>query len=204
MTGTIPPSSTDATLGRRGLPPSIIAFIVFDVLLVIAAVALAFSLGSDDADAAGSKPQSSASASASDEPSADATSPDEDTPSPSQTPDPLDADAKQVASPTGNITCTLSPEGAECAIASLAAEPAATDGCEGSVGYVVTLGTSGVDTPCVTDQPSEAGADVPVLGYGDAVAVNNFECVSTESGMKCSNTNTGQGFTLARAGVTRF
>ena len=201
MTGTTPSPTNPGTPARRGLPPAIIAFIVFDVLLVIAAIALGVSLSSDGSET----PSAQASSSATGSTTPGAAASDEAAPTPAPSPSAtLSADAKQVASPSGNITCTLTPEGAECAIASLAAEPVAADGCEGVSGYVVALSTSGVSTPCVTDKPGKASAAVPVLEYGDAVSVNNFECVSTEAGMKCSNTNTGQGFTLARAGITRL
>lgn len=200
MTGTIPPSTNHTARGARRLPPAIIAFIVFDVLLVIVAVAMGLSMGSDGTDAPSAQPSSSTSGPA----TPDATASDDASPTPAQTPQATDPDAKQVASPTGNITCTLSPAGVECAIASLAAEPAAVDGCDGTSGYVVTLTTSGVATPCAPSKPGKADAAVPVLAYGESTSVNNFECVSTESGMTCSNTNTGQGFTLARAGITRL
>lgn len=199
MTGPTQPSANQGQSGRRGLSPAIIAFIALDVVLVIAAVMVGLSLGSDGSgespDQAGSSASPSASTSDDGAPAS---------PTPSATPLAQGADAKQVASPSGNITCTISPEGAECAIASLAADPAAVDGCEGNVGYVATLTTSGVQTPCMPEKPAKADAAVPVLAYGAAETVNNFECVSTEAGMRCSDTNTGKGFTLARAGVTRF
>ena len=198
MTGTTAPPTTPGTPRRRGLPPAIIVLIVLDVLLVVAAIALGISLS---ADASEEPSAPSSAATSTDAGSAAAT--DEAAPAPSPTAT-LSADAKQVASPSGNITCTVSPAGAECAIASLAAEPVAADSCDGVTGYVVSLTTSGVSTPCVDETPAEAGAEVPVLAYGDAISVNNFQCVSTESGMTCSNTNTGQGFTLARAGIKRL
>ncbi|SDC64219.1 hypothetical protein SAMN05216410_2085 [Sanguibacter gelidistatuariae] len=197
MTGTTSPPANRGQSGRRGLSPALIAFIVLDVVLVVAAVLLGLSLGSDDSPAGA---QSSATPTS----TSDGATSDGASPTPSATPLAVGADAKQVASPTGNITCTLSPEGAECAIASLATEPAAVDGCEGTVGYVATLTTSGVQTPCMPEKPGKADAAIPVLAYGDTESVNNFACESTESGMKCSDTNTGKGFTLARAGITRF
>lgn len=196
MTSATPQSANQGQTGRRGLSPAIIAFIALDVVLVIAAVMIGLSLGSDESGESPDQAGSSAS------PSAPVS--DDAAPTPSATPLAQGADSKQVASPSGNITCTLSPEGAECAIASLAEEPAAVDGCEGSVGYVATLTPSGVQTPCMPDKPAKADAAVPVLAYGAAETVNNFQCVSTEAGMRCSDTNTGKGFTLARAGVTRF
>ena len=118
MPGPIPPSTTHDAAGSRRLSPAIIAFIVLDVLLVVAAVALGLSMGSDGSDAP------SASSSASSPAASTPASSDDDaaaTPAPEAT---LNPEAKQVASPSGNITCTLSPGGAECAIASLASEPA--------------------------------------------------------------------------------
>lgn len=200
MPGPTPQSTTHDAAGSRRLSPAIIAFIVLDVLLVVAAVALGLSMGSDGSDA----PSASSSASSpavSTPASAEEDGDEAAAPTPEAT---LDPEAKQVASPSGNITCTLSPGGAECAIASLASEPAAAEDCDGVAGYVVALDTSGVSTPCAPEKPGKANAAIPVLAYGEAATVNNFECVSTEAGMKCSDTNTGQGFTLARAGITRF
>lgn len=198
MAGTTPTSAPRSTPGKRRLSPWLVAFIAFDVLLVAGAawLLLGGSSGSDaDETGATAAPSSSASAGATDAPA-------DPEPSPTLEIDP--AEATVVASPTGNITCSIVPEGVRCGIASLAAEPAPVDGCEGSVGHVVELTTAGVSTPCVPDaeKPAEAGPDVAVLDYGATSEVNNFVCESTESGMRCTDSTTGKGFVLARAGVT--
>lgn len=201
MAGTTPTSAPRSTPGKRRLSPWLVAFIAFDVLLVAGAawLLLGGSSGSDaDDTGATSVPTAEASSGATDAP-ADPAEPD---PSPTLEIDP--AEATVVASPTGNITCSIVPEGVRCGIASLAAEPPPVAGCEGTVGHVVELTSAGVSTPCVPDaeKPAEAGPDVAVLDYGATSEVNNFVCESTESGMRCTDTTTGDGFVLARAGVS--
>ena len=193
MSGTSPTGSSTAQKGRR-LGPALVAFIVFDVLLVVWAIWLVVSMGSDDPEGSGgAEPSASASTPAAVEPTSDAG----DGPEPG---------TETVASPSGNITCEVSPSGAECGIASLASEPAPVAGCDGAEGYVVTLTSEGVSVPCVSaeDRPAKADATIGILDYGQAVTVNNFTCDSTEAGMKCTDTSTGKGFTLARAGITEF
>lgn len=193
MSGTSSPGSSTAQK-VRGLGPGLIAFIVLDVLLVVWAIWLGVSMNGDGSDgSSGAEPSTSPSASASAAPSAE----------PSDGPEP---GTETVASPSGNITCAVAPSGVECGIASLAAEPAPAQGCDGTEGYVVTLTSEGVAVPCVTDEdrPGKADATVAVLDYGQNVTVNNFMCDSTEAGMKCTDTSTGKGFTLARAGITEF
>jgi hypothetical protein len=190
MSGTSPAGSSTAQKGR-GLGPGLIAFIVLDVLLVVWAVWLGVSLGSDAPEASGDgEPSASAPATA---PSAE----------PTEGPEP---GTEFVASPSGNISCEVSPSGAECGIATLAAEPAPAEDCDGVQGYVVSLTSEGVSLPCLSpdELPAEAGATVEVLDYGQTITVNNFTCDSTESGMTCTDTSTGKGFTLARAGITEF
>lgn len=201
MAGTTPTSAPRSTPGKRRLSPWLVVFIAFDVLLVAGAawLLLGGSSGSDsDESGATAAPSSTASAGATDDP-ADPADPE---PSPTLEIDP--AEATVVASPTGNITCSIVPEGVRCAIASLAAEPAPVDGCEGTVGHVVELTSAGVSTPCVPDAetPSAAGPDVAVLDYGATSEVNTFVCESTETGMRCTDSTTGKGFVLARAGVS--
>lgn len=113
--------------------------------------------------------------------------------------------ADSFTTPSGNIICTVSSLGVQCGIAKLDKKPAANpDGCEGYVGYVVELRTNGVTTPCVAenDLPGAASQAQEVLDYGDKKTVNNFECTSERTGMKCVDTTSNRGFTLARAGVS--
>lgn len=200
MAGTTPTSAPRSTQGRRRLPPWLVVFIAFDVLLVAGAAWLLLG-GSSGSGTDGSSAETSPSASApaTTEPTADA-----DEPEPAATLEIDPAEATVVASPSGNITCAVVPGGVRCAIAELDAEPAVVEGCEGTVGHVVELTSAGVSTPCVPadETPAPAGPDVAVLGYGETSEVNNFVCESTETGMRCTDTTTGDGFVLARAGVT--
>lgn len=200
MAGTTPTSAPRSTPGKRRLPPWLVVFIAFDVLLVAGAawLLLGGSSGSDPDDSTTAAPTSTASSAPADDP-ADPAEPD---PSPTLEIDP--AEATVVASPSGNITCSIVPEGVRCGIASLAAEPAPVTGCEGTVGHVVELTSAGVSTPCVPDaeKPAAAGPDVAVLEYGATSEVSTFVCESTESGMRCTDSTTGKGFVLARAGVS--
>lgn len=203
MAGTShPQSKTPSASGRAKLPSYLIAFIVVDVLLVLLTAWVAVSTfsanggGSTNADG-----PASPSASVSTDPGAASTDP-----SAPQTPALIDSGGAQVASPSGNIVCSIAPTGVRCTIASLAAEPAPVTGCDGTVGYAVELTSGGVTTPCTpSDQrPGKAAAEIPVLEYGATKTVNNFGCESSASGMKCTDTSTGHGFTLARAGVSKF
>lgn len=200
MAGTTPTSAPRSTQGRRRLPPWLVVFIAFDVLLVAGAAWLLLG-GSSGSDTDGSAAQTSPSASA---PATTEPSDDADDPEPSATLEIDPAEATVVASPTGNITCAIVPGGVRCAIAELAAAPAVVEGCEGTVGHVVELTSAGISTPCVPadETPAPAGPDVAVLAYGQTSEVNNFVCESTETGMRCSDTTTGDGFVLARAGVS--
>jgi hypothetical protein len=38
----------------------------------------------------------------------------------------------------------------------------------------------------------------PVLGYGQSRQIGTIRCVSTTSGMTCTDTSSGHGFTLSR------
>jgi hypothetical protein len=66
----------------------------------------------------------------------------------------------------------------------------------------VTLGADGALQHC-TGQGclSNAGLNTPELRYGTSIALGPFTCLSMTSGMKCTLGN-GNGFTLARSGVT--
>lgn len=173
--------------GRR-LGPGWIAFIVLDVLLVVGAVVFGVSLlGGDE----GGEPAGSVAG-----PSADATqdaAPEQPAPTVTET----------FASETRNITCEMTDVGVTCAIAELATQPAPVAGCEGAVGYQVVLDADGVRQPCVpaSEQPQPAAADVPVLPYGESRTVGAFTCNSENTGMTCRDDATGQGFTVAKAGI---
>jgi len=130
------------------------------------------------------------------------------TPAPSASEEPAEPMQGEVlarfAAPSKNITCSVYADGVSCGIAQLNQQPAPTEGCEGTRGYVVTVDAEGtVDQPCVpaSEQPKAAGGDVDVLEYGDSITEGDFTCASDETGMSCTHDPTGKGFSLARAGI---
>jgi hypothetical protein len=108
------------------------------------------------------------------------------------------------ATPSLNITCTISADGAACGIAELDQKPAPDASCGGASGYVAKVDPSGnVTQPCVPkkDQPKKAKGGVAILDYGAQKQAHGFTCVSDKSGMKCVADATGSGFSIARAGI---
>ncbi|MBE7701443.1 hypothetical protein H9623_14200 [Oerskovia sp. Sa1BUA8] len=181
---------------RRGLSPGWIAFIAVDVILVGIVIAFAINLaGGSDGAPPSEGPGTSAEAPAAEQPEA-----------PAEEPGPAVITGESVTSPSKNITCTISEDGVSCGIAELATQPAAVDGCKGTKGYVATLTGDGVDIPCVpsADQPKKAGNDVPVLEYDQSKEVGSYSCTSSKTGMRCTDSETGKGFNLAKAGLSSF
>ena len=112
--------------------------------------------------------------------------------------------ALSFASPTGNIACTMSPDGVTCTIANIRYTVPASEGCTGTTGHVVVLTTAdGVTTPCVDGPgPAVASADTPALDYGRAQTVGPYTCTSASNGMSCVVDATGVGFRVATAALT--
>jgi hypothetical protein len=180
--------------GRR-LSPGWIAFIALDVILVGIVVAFAINLAGG---APGPAPAEGAGTSV----EAPAETPD----APAENPGPVAVTGESVTSPSRNITCTIGEQGVSCGIAELATQPAPVDGCTGTTGYLVTLTAAGVEIPCVptADQPKKAGDDVAVLDYDQTKTVGSFTCTSSKSGMRCTDSETGKGFNVAKAGLSSF
>lgn len=111
------------------------------------------------------------------------------------------AEPQSFASPTGNISCTMSGDGVTCSIAHITYAPPAVEGCTGTTGHVIVLNTSdGMTTPCVDGPgPAVASADTPVLEYGRTQTVGPYTCTSASNGMSCVVDETGVGFRVATA-----
>lgn len=195
--------------GRKRLGGGWITFIVIDVLLVLAVLVVAvivFTGGNGKND-----PSVATGPTSSEAPSETAEEPDADTPSDSPEPEEsesTDASEEQteVASPSGNIMCTISEDGATCSIAGLEKKPKKDKSCDGTVGHVYTVTEDGVDAPCVPkgEEPGSAGDGVEKLEYGKTANAFGFTCTSDETGMGCKSDESGKGFTLARAGAETF
>jgi hypothetical protein len=183
--------------GGKRLSPGWIAFIAVDVILVGIVIAFAISLaGGDKAPDAAAGPDTAVEA-----PAQDPAAPSADAP-----PGPVEIEGESVTSPSRNITCTIGEDGVLCGIAELATQPAPVEGCAGATGYVVTLTEDGVQIPCVASAalPTKAGDDVPVLEYDQTKTVESFSCTSSTSGMRCTDSETGKGFNVAKAGLSSF
>ncbi len=125
------------------------------------------------------------------------------TPSPSPTPSkrlvaPAPAGAAQLPvfdSPSGNISCALSSQGASCTIKERSFAP---DSCPAGNAYTASLapGTEPAGACATGFTPSGT-----VLAYGQSATVGDFACTSSQSGMTCWNQTTGTGFLLAREGA---
>lgn len=105
-------------------------------------------------------------------------------------------------SPTGNIHCamyTLDGQAeARCDLreytASYTKRPA---GCDLDWGMAFAVGAAGEgQLACVGDTVQDPGN--PVLPYGEAVSLGGISCVSSKTGMTCTNAE-GHGFSVAKA-----
>jgi hypothetical protein len=190
-----PPTTQNPAVGaRRRLSPGWIAFIVVDVVLIVVAGIFAFNA------LTGSAPQvpqgdETVAAAPSDGATDDATGAAAADPGEQLT---------EFASPSRNITCQIFENAVTCGIAALEQQPAPVESCNGTTGYVVTLDAEGmVSLPCVEsgDTPKKAPKKMDQVGYGESVTEGDFTCESREDGMHCQHDPTGNGFSLARAGI---
>ena len=137
-------------------------------------------------------------------PSTSSSAPAQATPSPSATTEepvkyPAPADAITVdsfSSPSGNITCSFTADGVSCGIKE---SDWAEDGyasCSGSQVGVLSATKDKAGQSCESAVPGGGNA----LAYGAAATKGDFACSSTQDGISCWNTKTGQSFALARGG----
>ena len=137
-------------------------------------------------------------------PSTSSSAPAQATPSPSAITEepvkyPAPADAITVdsfSSPSGNITCSFTADGVSCGIKE---SDWAEDGyasCSGSQVGVLSATKDKAGQSCESAVPGGGNA----LAYGAAATKSDFACHSTQDGISCWNTKTGQSFALARGG----
>ena len=194
---------------RRRLSPAMRAFVAVDVVLVIALVVVILATRGGPET---SPPPSAAASATADPATPPATSPSaqasQTATSPTRTEDPTEGEdeARLFASPSGNIVCSISPDGASCSIAELSAEGLVEDeDCEGTVGHVVRVTAEGAERPCVTGRPpGKAPSGTPELEYETSTSAFGYTCTSSRSGIICRHDGTGHGFSIARAGSSLF
>ena len=112
-------------------------------------------------------------------------------------------------SPSRNIACAVStvdtemPVGARCDISQKTWKaPAKPTDCEFDWGQALTLDAK-AGFECVSDAAVNA-QDAPVLEYGQGVKLKTITCVSANSGITCTNSATGHGFSVSREKYSLF
>ncbi|GGF95132.1 hypothetical protein GCM10007304_06190 [Rhodococcoides trifolii] len=108
-----------------------------------------------------------------------------------------------VVSPSGNVFCGLFPDGSSAGFVGCQAgsSVAPTDGPQcgnaGNSTYAVRVEQAGAVHFCTNQGIYAAGADTPVLNYGEIITVGPVYCVSREEGMSCALTGSNA-FLLSR------
>lgn len=191
----VPPKSEE----RRLTPAQIMLVVVVSVLVLVLVVLLVQRLGSGGEAPATTPPPAATSTTAPPEsPEQTATEPPEGGAS---------TEAAYFASPTGNIACQLTEDAADCVIASFSYEPDDLGSCEaepsgeGERGGHLRVEPAGASMPC---EPLVVAGDVPVLDYGESTEAHGYRCTSEESGVSCRHTESGYGFSVARAEYDLF
>jgi hypothetical protein len=107
-------------------------------------------------------------------------------------------------SPSKNIGCYISKSGARCDIAKRDwTPPPKPSTCDVDYGQGLEVDRHGKGyLVCAGDTALNPHANK--LGYGHAIRVGRFKCVSHMSGMTCKNIRSGHGFKLSRASYRRF
>jgi hypothetical protein len=111
--------------------------------------------------------------------------------------------AKYFHSPSGNIGCGVSHQGARCDIRQKDWRPPSRPrSCRLDWGYGLTLGKRGKGRFfCGSDSLLGIGSR---LAYGKSIRRGRFKCKSREDGMKCFNVRNGHGFFISRERYRRF
>lgn len=118
------------------------------------------------------------------------------------------------SAPSRNIACEMGAQETYCFILHKNwPDPAKPASCEGDVyGQELGIGGSGTAVNRCDGQP-QLGIDmvagkikdsVPLLDYGHAFRLGSFRCASEQTLMRCENTATKHGFTMAKEAFTTY
>jgi len=116
---------------------------------------------------------------------------------------PMASAAKYFHSPSGNIGCGVSKQGARCDIREKDWRPPPKPSwCDVDWGGGVQVGRrKRASFVCAGD--TVLGGD-RTLAYGTSIRRGRFECFSRRTGMRCVNHRTHHGFKLSRQDVSLF
>lgn len=166
---------------RRPLGAGVVTLMVIDAVLV---VTLAFMLGQAGYLSGGAGGTGGATATA------------------SSTPTPT-AEPVIFASPTRNISCSITPDAANCEIAQYMYATPTLAGCTGDVGHEIEVTPDGAHWVCRTGSPPPTpGPEVANLDWGDSITAYGYTCISERDGVTCTYDASGASFHLARREVT--
>jgi hypothetical protein len=132
---------------------------------------------------------------------------------PSTSPDPPTASAgfgnapassAAFTSPSGNIGCYVDRDGARCDIVKKSWKPPAKPSdCDLAWGSSISLTSSSSEPTFTCAGDTVLGAE-KILNYGETIQVGDLRCDSTSQRIRCEDTGTGHGFTLAIEQYTIF
>ncbi len=106
-------------------------------------------------------------------------------------------------SPSHNIGCIISKQGARCDIAKRSwRPPRAPASCQVDWGQGLELGRRGrAGYVCAGDTTLGLGG---VLPYGRSIVRGRFRCKSKRSGVRCVNRRNGHGFVISKRAAKLF
>ena len=106
-------------------------------------------------------------------------------------------------SPSGNIGCVIDPRSVRCDIRDRDWQPPkAPPGCQLDFGQGISLDAG--STPnfvCAGDTTLESGSELP---YGTSIGAGLLRCESEESGITCTDSESGRGFTISQQSYDLF
>jgi hypothetical protein len=108
--------------------------------------------------------------------------------------------------PSKNISCALTSKFVRCDIFEHSYEPPPKPAsCEFDYGSSLSVVPGGpAEFACVSDAIAGTPDTLPVLEYGTKTTVGPFECESSSAGVRCLDTASGAGFSLAREAAETF
>lgn len=106
-------------------------------------------------------------------------------------------------SPSGNIGCVIDPKSVRCDIRDRDWQPPKSPpGCQLDYGQGISLDAG--STPnfvCAGDTTLESGPELP---YGQSIGAGLLRCQSEESGITCTDSESGRGFTISQQAYDLF
>jgi len=133
---------------------------------------------------------------------AETTPPPESSTDPLPPPGPATEGPEFFRTPSRNIGCSVSKQGARCDIGEREWKPTpANEPCRVDYGNGISLNNQGAQFTCAGD--TTLGAPT-VLEYGERAQRGEFFCDSSQAGVTCSNLETGAGFFISRESYRIF